>query len=122
MSHRLTNTLSIITEGDAMKKLIGLFAAILIAAAGVASAHEGHEHVRGVVTAVAANSVTVDVAGKGAKVLTLTDKTVYKKAGKAAHLADLKVGDRVVVEVPEKTTEAAEVQIGVAAAKTDVKK
>jgi hypothetical protein len=34
---------------------------------------------------------------------------------KAALLADIKVGDRVVVDVPEKTTNALLVQIGAAA-------
>jgi len=34
---------------------------------------------------------------------------------KAAFLADVKVGDRVVVDVPEKTTNALLIQIGAAA-------
>ena len=63
-----------------------------------------------VVTAVTAQSVSVQV-GKTTKTLTLTDKTVYKQAGKVAHLADLKVGDRVVIDVPEHSTEASEIQI-----------
>jgi len=105
-------------------KLTGMFAAILLALTGIVSAHEGHEHVRGVVTAVAANSITVEVTGKAkaTKTLTLNDKTVYKKSGKTAHATDLKIGDRVIVEVPEKTTEAAEITIGVAAPKTVAKK
>jgi hypothetical protein len=48
----------------------------------------------------------------------ITDKTTFQRSGKAAHLADLKVGDRVVIDVPEKTTNALLVQIGAAATTT----
>ena len=78
----------------------------------LAFAHEGNEHVRGVVTQVSTQSVTVQTAPKVTKTLTLSDKTTYKQGGKAAHLTDLKVGDRVVIDVPEKTTQALLIQIG----------
>ena len=42
----------------------------------------------------------------------MTAKTTFQLAGKAATLADLKVGDRVVVDVPEKSSDALLVQIG----------
>ena len=96
-----------------MKRLI-----ILIASLGIAGtalfAHEGNEHVRGVVTQISPQSVTVQTAPKVTKTLTISDKTTFKQGGKAAHLADLKVGDRVVIDVPEKTTEALLIQIGAA--------
>ena len=78
-------------------------------------AHNGNDHVRGVVTKLSAQSVTVQMVDKGTKTLTLTDQTVFKQAGKAAQLSDLKVGDRVVIDVPEKTTKAVLIQIGTAA-------
>ena len=104
-------------------KLAGIVAAVLLTMASFAYAHEGNEHVRGVVTAIAANSITVQVNAKSTKTLTLNDKTVFTKSGKAAHLEDLKVGDRVVIDVPAKTTEAKLVQFGAPApAKTEAAK
>jgi hypothetical protein len=98
-------------------KLTGLIAAVLLAVSALVSAHEGNEHVRGVVTAVSARSISVQVSEKDTKTLTLNDKTVFLKSGKPAHLEDLKVGDRVVVDVPEKTTEAKQIQFGAPAKK-----
>ena len=86
----------------------------LIFAGTLAFAHEGNEHVRGVVTNISPKSITVQTTEKTTKTLALTDKTTFQQAGKAAHLSDLKVGDRVVVDVPEKTTDALLVQIGTA--------
>ena len=80
----------------------------------LAFAHGGNEHVRGVVLKVAAQSVTVQTADNLTKTLTLTGKTTFKKDGKAAAPSDLHVGDRVVIDVPEKTTTALLVQIGAA--------
>jgi hypothetical protein len=96
-----------------MKRLIALVGAFTIAGT-VAFAHGGNEHVRGVVTKVSAQSVTVQTTGKATKTLTLTDKTRLKQAGKPAQLSDLHVGDRVVIDVPEKTTTALLIQIGAA--------
>jgi len=97
-------------------KRIMLVLTFVLAAAAAAFAHEGNDHVRGTVTAITPTSVTVQV-GKTTKTLTLDDKTVYRKSGQPAHLADLKVGDRVVVDVPEKGTEAKMIQFGAAAPK-----
>ena len=69
-----------------MKQLLSVIALVLAISAG-AVAHEGNDHVRGVVTAVSAQSVTVE-------------------------LADLKVGDRVVIDVPEHTTNAVLIKVG----------
>jgi hypothetical protein len=40
---------------------------------------------------------------------------MFKRGAKEAHLTDLKVGDRVVVDVPEKKNDALLVQIGAGA-------
>jgi hypothetical protein len=98
-----------------MKKVLTILAAF-VATATMAFAHNGNEHVRGVVTAVSPQSITVQTTAKATKTLTISDKTEFKHAGKAAHLADLKVGDRVVVDVPEHSTDALLVQIGAAPA------
>jgi tRNA A58 N-methylase Trm61 len=94
-----------------MKRLIAL-ALSLVAAGTVVIAHGGNEHVRGVVTQISAQSITVQTARTTTKTLTLGDKTTYKRGDKTAHLTDLKVGDRVVVDVQEKTTRALQIQIG----------
>lgn len=82
----------------------------------LAFAHEGNEHVRGVVTQVSPQSITVQTTDKKTRTLTVTTKTTFQQAGKVAHLTDLKVGDRVVVDVPKKSSEALLVQIGTAPA------
>ena len=98
-----------------MKRLSVLVAALFVAGTLVL-AHEGNEHVRGVVTNISPNSITLQTTAKTTRTLALTGKTTFQQAGKTAHLADLKVGDRVVVDVPEKTTEALLIQIGTAPA------
>ena len=90
---------------------------VVSATAGtVVSAHGGNEHVRGVVTQLSPQSITVETTGKKTRTLKVTEKTTFQLAGKAAQPADLKVGDRVVVDVPEKSSDALLVQIGTAAA------
>jgi YtkA-like protein len=104
-------------------KRFGLLATSLVIAATALFAHEGNEHVRGVVTSISPKSITLQTTDKKTQTLALTDKTTFQLAGKAAHLADLKVGDRVVVDVPPKTSDALLVQIGTApaAAQTSAK-
>jgi nitrogen fixation protein FixH len=96
-------------------KRFAMFIGSLVMAA-TAFAHEGNEHVRGVVTEVSPKAVTVQTTAKATRTLTLSNKTTFQLAGKPAQLADLKVGDRVVVDVPEKTSEALLIQIGTAPA------
>jgi exosome complex RNA-binding protein Rrp4 len=94
-----------------MKQLLSVIALVLAISAG-AVAHEGNDHVRGVVTAVSAQSVTVELADKTTKTLTLSARTALEASGKAAKLADLKVGDRVVIDVPEHTMSAVLIKVG----------
>jgi len=96
-----------------MKHLTTLATAIVLAGT-IAFAHGTNEHVRGVVTQISAQSITVQTAAKATKTLTLTNKTTFQRAGKSAQLADVKVGDRVVIDVPAKTTNALLIQIGAA--------
>ena len=97
-----------------MKRLTALTASFALTAT-FALAHGGNDHVRGVVTAVSPQSITVQTTGTATKTLTVSAKTAVKQAGKAAQLADVKVGDRVVVDVPEKTSDATLIQIGAGA-------
>jgi hypothetical protein len=103
-------------------KLSALLVAVIVAVAGAAYAHGGNDHVRGVVTSLTPQAVTVQTAAKATKTLTITPKTEFKVGGKAAHVTDLKVGDRVVIDVPEKSTEALLIQIGTSAKATAAKK
>ena len=97
-----------------MKRLV-IFVLSIVVVGTVAFAHEGNEHVRGVVTALSAQTITVQTTAKKTVTLTMSDKTTFKQAGKVAHLSDIKVGDRVVIDVPEHTTRALLIQIGAAA-------
>jgi len=97
-----------------MKRLVILVLSMVVIGT-VAFAHEGNEHVRGVVTAISAQSITVQTTAKKTTTLTLSDKTTFKQAGKVAHVTDIKVGERVVIDVPEHTTRALLIQIGTAA-------
>ena len=99
-----------------MKRLCPFILYVIIAATAVAYAHGGNDHVRGVVTSISAKSITVQTgaAPTATKTLTLTGKTTFQLGGKPAHLEDVKVGQRVVIDVPEKSSEALLIQIGVA--------
>jgi len=88
------------------------FAAAFLIAGSLVFAHGGNEHVRGVVTQISAQSITVQTSATTPRTLTLSQKTTFKRAGKDAQLSDLKVGDRVVVDVPEKKNDALLIQIG----------
>lgn len=86
----------------------GCFAVLMagLISAPMAWAHEGHDHgaeakVMGTISAVDAKKSHVEVKAKDGKTIgfTVDDKTKYLRGTAAASLADLKVGDRVVVEV-----------------------
>lgn len=79
-------------------------------------AHGNNVHIRGVVTQVSAQSITVQQANNTTKTLTINAKTTFERGGKPAAMGDLKVGDRVVIDVPKNSSEALEVQIGPAKA------
>jgi hypothetical protein len=97
---------------------ISRFLAATILAA-TALAHGGFEHVMGTVSKVSAQSVTVTTAAKKNVEVGINAKTTYTKADKAATAADMKVGDRVVIDATEvnEALTAASVKIGAAAQK-----
>lgn len=97
--------------------LAGLILTLALSGA-VVLAHGGNEHVRGVVTQVSPQAITIQTTGSASRTLTINAKTAFKRAGKPAALADIKVGDRVVVDVPEKKNDAVLVQIGAPAPAT----
>ena len=94
-----------------MKQLLSIIALVLAVSAG-ALAHNGNDHVRGTVTQVSAQSVTVQLADKTSKTLSISAKTAFEASGKPGHLADVKVGDRVVIDVPEHGSSALLIKVG----------
>ena len=102
-----------------MKRLATLLIASFIVAAGPAVfAHGGNDHVRGVITQLSPQSVTVQTTGKTTKTFTLSAKTTFEQGGKPAHFSDLKVGDLVVIDVPEHSSEALLIQVAAPKAAT----
>jgi Domain of unknown function (DUF5666) len=93
-----------------MRIMATLFA--VLAAGTITLAHGDNDHVRGTVTQISAQGITIQTTAKATRTLALSDKTTFEKSGRKATLADLKVGDRVVIDVPKKTNEALEVQFG----------
>ena len=91
--------------------------AILVALALPALAHGGFDHVIGTIAKVENSVLTVKTA-KGNVDVKLDDKTELTKDDKKAEAADLKLGARVIVDVPEGSKDmlAHSVKIGVVAA------
>lgn len=93
-------------------KRVALILLVIAALAAPAWAHGNFEHVRGVVTAVSAGSITIQLADQKTKTFTLTAKSTFEKSGAAVKAGDLKVGERVIIEVPKGTTEARIIKFG----------
>ena len=99
------------------------FVALVLLMAGAAFAHGDKKHVIGTVEKLSADAVTVKTA-EGSVEVKLVANTMYvavgaDKVAKPAKLADLHVGDRVVIHAtpkPDNTLEAAEVRFSTAAA------
>ena len=62
------------------------------------------------------SSITTTAKPPAVVTFTVADYTEIDKAGKVAGLKDLRVGDRVVVEIPKGKTEAESIQVGAAPA------
>jgi hypothetical protein len=99
-----------------MKRVLILLFALAALSPVVAYAHGGHDHVRGTVAQINGQSIVVQTSGKATKTITVLADTKFEKAGKPAALADLKVGDRVVIDCPEGKLTAEEIKIGTAQA------
>jgi hypothetical protein len=109
----ITNTRMPI-RGTARKTALWLAVTVFFLVAPV-FAHEGFEHVLGTVAKISGNVLTVKTA-KGNVDVKLDDKTEFTKNGQKALAADLKLGMRVVVDVPvgRKEKIAHSVKIGTA--------
>jgi hypothetical protein len=97
-----------------MKRLTVFVTAFALVGA-VLSAHGDSDHIRGIVTSLTATSVSIETPQKTTKTVTLDEKTTFERSGKPAKPADLKVGDRVVVDVHKGTLRASLIRFGAAA-------
>ena len=98
-----------------MKQMFGFVLATLLVSVG-AYAHNDNDHIKGTVTQITGNAITVQLADKTTKTVTVAERTAFEKSGKKAVLQDLKVGDRVVIEVKKGMLRAEEVRFGAPAA------
>ena len=80
-------------------KPIALALIALFSFSGLAVAHEGFEHVRGTVTQISDKAITIQTPEKQTKTILLVADTTFQNGTAAATLRDVKVGDRVVVDV-----------------------
>lgn len=96
-----------------MRKLLTI-SALVLALGALTYAHGGAEHVMGKVKAMTDNSITVVTKTNEEKTVNVDAKTMFMKSGQMATAKDLKVGDRVVIEVQEMDGKphAAEVRFG----------
>jgi hypothetical protein len=101
-----------------MKKLFGTFLALILMA-GVAYAHNGMEHIMGIVVSTTSNSITVKTKDGQTQTVQVDAKTKYTQMNKPVAMQDLKAGDRVVIHAAKKESKlvAAEVSIGMSGMK-----
>jgi hypothetical protein len=92
-----------------MKASPALLCAVLLCTS--VSAHDGLDHVRGVVKVKSDYSFTVETDDKARVTLALTAQTILRKGGKRVPAKELKVDDRVFIEVPPDNAVAVEILI-----------
>jgi hypothetical protein len=86
-----------------MKARILILVACISLIAGAVFAHGGEEHVIGTVSKVAPDSITVKTTANKLVTVAVAPETKFIKAKAAAKVADLNVGDRVVIHAKEIT-------------------
>ena len=89
-----------------MKKHLAVLSFCLVFLAAMALAHGDLQHVMGTVTQISADSITVKTTkGKVVTVVVAAD-TKFMKDKADAKIADVKVGDRVVIEAKKDEKDA----------------
>ena len=102
------------------RTVLAVLAAFLMTAA-VAFAHGDAEHVRGTVTSITDTAITIQTTTKQERTIPITAKTMVMRGEAHLSIKDVKVGDRVVIDVDKKSKIATEVKLGAPAAKPTVK-
>ncbi len=89
-----------------------------------AFAHEGAHGMKGTVTAITDNTITIETTAKKTQIIHFDVKTTFTKSGTVATAKDLKVGDRVIIEAHdmEGKMHAVKVRFGKAAKKATAAK
>ena len=86
-----------------MKARVLILVACISLFTAAAMAHNGVEHVMGTAAKVAQDSITVKTTANKTVAVAIAPETKFTKDKTAAKLADLKVGDRVVIDAKEVT-------------------
>ena len=86
-----------------MKVRLFILIACISLIAAAAYAHGDEEHVIGTVASVTTDSITVKTTANALVTVAVVPQTTFNKNKAAAKLADLKVGDRVVIHAKEPT-------------------
>jgi hypothetical protein len=86
-----------------MKRRVLILVACISLLAVAVLAHGGEEHVIGMVTNVTQDSITVQTTANKPVTVAVAPETKFIKAKAAARIADLHVGDRVVIHAKEVT-------------------
>jgi preprotein translocase subunit YajC len=68
---------------------------------GLAFAHGGGAHVKGTVTSITADTITVRTPAGETRSVHFDAGTVFEKSQRKATVKDLKTGDRVVIDVTD---------------------
>lgn len=95
-----------------MKKLartIALLGLVLLAAAAIA--HDGAHGMKGTVTAISDDTITLETPAKQSHTVHFDSTTKFQKSGASASVKDLKVGDRVVIQANDSTGKMHAVQV-----------
>lgn len=98
LKHNITITRT--PMGSAASRIAVCLAVTVALLAVPVFAHEGFDHVMGTVAKISGNVLTVKTA-KGDVDVKLDEKTIYTKDTQKALVTDLKIGMRVVVDIPE---------------------
>jgi hypothetical protein len=110
---------SSIQEKTSMTKRLMCFIVTILVSTGLVLAHGNATHIMGTITAINGGHVTVKTQDGKSEMVMLEKTTKYLAGSKAATLADLKVGTRVVIDAKMdqkmKMYSAEEVRIGAAA-------
>jgi preprotein translocase subunit YajC len=83
------------------RRQLAVAALIACVSAGLAFAHGGGAHVKGTVTSITADTITVKTPAGESKSVHFDASTVFEKSREKATAKDLKSGDRVVIDVTD---------------------
>jgi len=85
------------TKATTNSARVSVMICFLLLATSAVFAHGGEQHVIGIVSQITDSTITVKTVGAGDITVAIVSATEVTHAGKTAKIADLKVGDRVVI-------------------------